>query len=282
MRFSISVLLLLGQVAVSALAAAPEKVAKQPKTHFYRERKNAVKPSPKAAGDPVVVNAASYEVGISPGGLATVVGTDLSSVTGVVLAGTDPLPNKLGGVTVLVNGVFAPLFSVAYANGQDIISFQVPYDTPTGSGAGLVDVYNGDAHVASIQTDSFTEDPGIFVYNGSYAVAVDAVDGSLIGPSNPANPGDVLTLYTTGLGPLSLALVDGYGAPYNPLAYTQDAFRILVAGESCTLYFSGLAPGFVGLYQVNLRLPTDLPAGALDIQITSAFADSRVATLPVQ
>jgi uncharacterized protein (TIGR03437 family) len=61
-----------------------------------------------------------------------------------------------------------------------------------------------------------------------------------------------------------------------------DPFQVIVAGQSSRVLFSGLAPGFVGLYQINLQLPFNLPAGNLDIQITSPFADSQVATLPVR
>lgn len=228
------------------------------------------------------MNAASFEPGVSPGGLSTVFGTDLTDVTGTVVAGVNPLPLNLAGVSVTVNGVPAPLFSVAYANGQDQISFQTPYETPTGPGSADVQVFDYGNLVASINTDSFTEDPGIFTYDGKYVVAQAASDGSLIGPDNPAIPGEILILYTTGLGPLTLTLADGYGAPSGPLAYTVDPFKVLVNNEPADVLFSGLAPGFVGLYQINLRLPSDLPPGDLDIQITSPYANSQIDILPVR
>jgi uncharacterized protein (TIGR03437 family) len=266
-------------VALTAtlLCAAP---ATQP--HYYRPRHSAKQKPLQAPGDAVVVNAASYLPGISPGGIATIFGQNLSTVTGIVNAETNPLPFGLAGVEVVVNGVTAPLFSVAFANGEDQISFQVPYGTPTGLDAAQVDVFDFGSPVASIAADSFTEDPGIFLYNGNYAVAVRYPDYTLIGPSNPAHPGDVLILYTTGLGPLSIDLVDGEGAPTDPLAYTIDPFQVTVNGELCQVFFSGLAPGFVGLDQLNLVLPTDLPQGNLDMQISSPYATSGIAILPVE
>src|SRR5262245_34140745 len=75
-----------------------------------------------ASGGPVAVNAASFEPGISPGGLATIFGNDLTSVTGVVVAGTDPLPFTLAGVRVLVSGIPAPIFAVGFVDGQDQIN----------------------------------------------------------------------------------------------------------------------------------------------------------------
>jgi uncharacterized protein (TIGR03437 family) len=170
---------------------------------------------------------------------------------------------------------------VAYSGTEDQISVQVPYSTATGPGAALVEVFDYGQSVGTARIDSYDEDPGIFTYQGSYAVALLYPDYSLLGPSNPAYPGDNLILYTTGLGPLSINLRDGYGAPSNPLANTQDPFQVLIAGEPCKVFFSGLAPGFVGLYQINLQLPSDLPRGNLDVQISSPYANSNVALLTV-
>jgi uncharacterized protein (TIGR03437 family) len=238
-------------------------------------------PKPQQSGVPVVVNSASFLAGISPGGLATIFGQDLTTVSGVVTAGSDPFPYTLAGVQVTVNRVAAPLFSIAYANGEDQISFQVPYSTTVGPGSALVEVFDYNQQVASIVTDSFTEDPGIFAYGSNYAVAASGTDGSLIGPNNPAIPGEVLVLYTTGLGPLSLNLRDGYGAPSSPLAYTTSPLHVFVGGEEARVYFSGLTPGYVGLYQVNFVVPSDAPPGNLDLQIQTPYSSSQVATLPV-
>jgi uncharacterized protein (TIGR03437 family) len=264
------------QVSSLIHAATPQK-----RTPFYRVRTNAP-PKPRQANEPVVVNAASFEPGVSPGGLVTVFGQDLTDIIGTVVANSNPWPFVLAGVSVDVNGNPAALFSVAHVNGQDQISFQVPWETPTGPGAADVTVFDNGSPVAEIQADSFTEDPGIFAYNGNFAVAQRGRDGSLIGPDNPAIAGEVLVLYTTGLGPVDLDLTDGESAPSNPLAHTEDPFQVLVDGEQCQVFFSGLAPGFVGLYQVNLVLPGDLRSGALPMQIVSPFSNSATVTLPVR
>ena len=165
--------------------------------------------------DTVIVNAASYEEGISPGGLATIFGENLTTVSDVVLANSDPLPLRLAGVQVFVSGLPAPIYGIAYANGQDQISIQVPYDAPPGLDAAEIQVVRLGVLVADFFTDSFTEDPGIFTYDAGLAIA-QASDYSLIGPDNPAIPGEPLVLYVTGLGPLDLDLVDGYGSPTTP------------------------------------------------------------------
>jgi uncharacterized protein (TIGR03437 family) len=61
-----------------------------------------------------------------------------------------------------------------------------------------------------------------------------------------------------------------------------DPFQVVVQGEQCGVVYSGLAPGFVGLYQVNFVLPSDLPAGNLNVQIFSQYSNSGIAILPVQ
>jgi uncharacterized protein (TIGR03437 family) len=270
------------QIICVALAGTLLSSAATPKKNFFRQSRSINQP--KQIGGTAVVNAASYLPGVSPGGLATVFGTNLTDVNGVVVAGTNPLPLVLADVSVSVNGVPAAMFSVSYANGQDVISFQVPWETATGPGAVEVQVYDYGILVADEVVDSFTEDPGIFeyqLYGTTYAVAAHT-DGNVIGPDDPASRGEVIVLYTTGLGPVDQPVPDGYAAPFNPLANTEEPFAVTIAGENGRVLFSGLAPGFVGLYQINLVLPGDLPAGDLPISITSPYANSQTVLLTVR
>ena len=145
-----------------------------------------------------MVNAASFLPGISPGCLATIFGPNLATVDGVVSANSNPLFTELSGVEVLVNGIAAPLFSVVSTSGQDQINVQVPFETDIGPDAADIEILNFGETVAIVTSDSFTEDPGIFVSDG-YAVAVRGFDGSLIRPDNPASPGETIVLYTTDL-----------------------------------------------------------------------------------
>jgi uncharacterized protein (TIGR03437 family) len=234
------------------------------------------------APDVAIVNSASFLSGVSPGALATIFGHNLTHVSGVIVANTNPFPTVLANVSVLISGVYAPIYTIAYSNGEDQISVQVPYGTPTGTNAVRVQVFDNGVAVADIRADSYDEDPGIFVWSGNYALAQRYPDYNLIGPGNPASRGDILILYTTGLGPLSQNLTDGYGAPSNPPATTIDPFQVTVAGVQCQILFSGLTPGIVGLYQINLRLPNQLPAGDLTMQVLSPYANSQSVLLPVR
>ncbi len=274
-------------VAASSVSGfAGESPAKVQKTPFYRPHYNtrsAVGAKPRASDGAVIVNAASYEAGISPGALATIFGYNLTTVSDIVLADSDPLPTRLAQVEVLVSGYPAPIYGIAYADGQDQISIQVPYEAPTGPDAAEIQVIDEGTTVADFFTDSFTEDPGIFTYESNYAIA-EASDYSLIGPNNPAIPGEPLVLYVTGLGPLyDPYLVDGYGSPTSPpFATTLDPFQVVLDNENCRVFFSGLAPGFVGLYQINFYVPLDAASGNLQIYIQDSYANSGVAILPVQ
>ena len=125
-------------IHLGALAAATV-AAEQTQQKFYRAHHTGT--IKHQAGGLSVVNAASFEPGISPGALATVFGQNLSSATGTFLGQSNPLPFSLADVRIAVNGVFAPLFSLYVSNsGATQISFQVPYNTPTGPGAATIDV----------------------------------------------------------------------------------------------------------------------------------------------
>jgi len=264
--------------AAASLATVPLSAAPKLRTRYFPQR-NSPKEATSQPPGISLVNAASFLPGVCPGGLATIFGQDLSDITGSITATTTPLPIELAGIQVQVNGIYAGMYSIANTNGQDQISFQVPWETDTGPNAAQVTIFNSGDVVGTVQADSFIEDPGIFV-SGGYPVAA-APDGSLISADNPAAPGDTLVVYTTGLGPVSLNLLDGDPAPLSPLAHTQDPFQVLVAGEPCEVAFSGLAPGFVGVYQLNIVLPSDVPPGDLDMRISSPYADSNTVKLPV-
>jgi uncharacterized protein (TIGR03437 family) len=148
-----------------------------------------------------------------------------------------------------------------------------------------VNVYDYGNLVGSLTVDSYTEDPGIFGYQqfgNTYAVALHSSDYALVTPDDPAVLGEVLILYVTGLGPVDQDLPDGWGAPSNPPANTLDPYQVILAGENISVLFSGLAPGYVGLYQLNIRLRSDLPPGDLSLQITSDFANSQSVLLSVR
>src|ERR1700733_9435875 len=102
-------------VACTAPSFAGESSLKNKKTPYYRPHYNARKATgatPRQSGDTVIVNAASYEEGISPGGLATIFGDNLTTVSDVLYAYANPLPDELAGVQVFINGIPAPIYGI--------------------------------------------------------------------------------------------------------------------------------------------------------------------------
>ncbi len=192
------------------------------------------------------VNAAGSTPGLAAGGLASVYGQNLSSQT--VSAASLPLPTVLGGLTITINGRPAPLLFVS--PGQ--VNLQVPWETETGSAA-LIGSSGGVAG-NSIRADVRAAAPGIFV-------PVRA-DGSLITADRPAAAGDVLIIYATGLGAVTQRIVTGAPAPADPLAGVTGSVTVRFGSVAATeVFFAGLTPGFVGLYQINVRVPAGIPAG---------------------
>jgi uncharacterized protein (TIGR03437 family) len=81
-------------------------------------------------------------------------------------------------------------------------------------------------------------------------------DGSAVSATDPAVAGETISLYATGLGAVTVDLPLGAAGPANPTATTAASPQILLGGAPLTVTFSGLAPGYVGLYQVNASVPS--------------------------
>ena len=87
-------------------------------------------------------------------------------------------------------------------------------------------------------------------------------EGSPVSSDNPAAAGEVLVAYATGLGPVTVNVPTGQAAPASPLAITMELPTITIGGVPAEVVFSGMAPGFVGLYQVNVQVPTSVAGGS--------------------
>ena len=97
-------------------------------------------------------------------------------------------------------------------------------------------------------------------------LAVVHADGSLVNGQEPARPGEIVTVYATGLGAVDTTIASGAAAPAQPLARTTGAPLVEIASQPAEILFSGLSPGFVGLYQVNILIPGDVvPSGSVTL-----------------
>jgi uncharacterized protein (TIGR03437 family) len=235
-----------------------------------------------------IVNAASFHPGLpSPGGLASLFVTGLN-VTGVQTASGYPLPTELAGVTILVQGVPAPILAVAGApdGSYQQINFQVPFETNANK-PNIVEVrYRGFSTFSIPQTVA----PGIFVLSDGTPAIQHAADYSLITPSNPAKPGETIVVYVTGLGPVKAEVTDGVPATGPGVASASTCSDNSVTLG--TIVYAGLTPGAVGLYQVNVQLPQSLLPGNRELYIywgacfgqyaSDNYAKSNVVSIAIQ
>jgi uncharacterized protein (TIGR03437 family) len=228
-----------------------------------------------------VVNAASYAAGgVVPGGIATLFGTGMVSVSGIVDAAAVPLPTALGGTQVLVNNIPAPLFAVANVNGKEQINFQVPWEV-VGANTVTVVVVNGSARSVPRDYTVRGADPGLFTLDGASAVVVHGATSQLVTAANPADPGEAVVFYATGLGAVDRAQQSGQPASLTEIAKASYALTVNIGGRAAAVQFAGLTPGSIGLYQVNCTVPAGV-SGELDVQVTALGQSSKPAKMPVR
>jgi uncharacterized protein (TIGR03437 family) len=230
------------------------------------------------AGQNALVNGASFsmEAVVSPRSIASLFGSGLAA--GTAAASSTPLPVTLGGAQVLVNGAAAPLFFVS--PGQ--INLQIPADT---TGSASVAVVSASVRGPAIQVRTAPEAPGIFSAQPGTAGqgAVLNQDFSANSADNPAAPGSVLQIFATGLGATNPPLATGQaGASAPPFHTTVVTPAVLINGASAEVLFSAAAPGFVGLNQVNVRIPFSTPAGGATLQLQVGGRRSNIVTFVVR
>jgi uncharacterized protein (TIGR03437 family) len=238
------------------------------------------------------VNGASFNSGVAalaPGAIASIFGTNLSAapVSGAqpgFVSGTDVLQTTANGTRVTFDGVAAPLFFLKHDSASyDQLNVQVPFELAGKTSAQLVVYLNGKPSAAltvAIQPVS----PGLFTVQTSGtgpAVALHP-DYSANSAANPAGRGTVILLYGTGLGPTTPAGITGKAAPHaDPLAVTVGQYMptITIGGVSAHVEFSGLAPWFVGLWQVNVTVPADAPTGEQPLVLTTGGSRANPVTV---
>jgi uncharacterized protein (TIGR03437 family) len=238
-----------------------------------------------------LANAASYvnDGGCSPGAAATFLGEGFAN-TAPKAASTSPIPIEVNGVRVKANGAYMPVF---YAS-ETQINVQCPELAPGNPLTLTVESATGISSPLSTTVQYTT--PGIFSLDGSgrgqgaillantSIVAMPHTDGI---PSQPAKPGDFISIYATGLGPVGISLSTGQPAPTNVLVPATAQVDVLIDGLKANIPFAGLAPGYTGLFQVNAQVPTSIHTGdAVSVQIVThrpdgSIAQSNVVTIAV-
>jgi uncharacterized protein (TIGR03437 family) len=247
-------------------------------------------PPPPAIAAPAVtpggaVNAFSSLPSVAPGMLISIYGTNFAPTDGQATA--TPLPTSLNGTSVSINGIAAPLLFVSATQ----INAQAPFEIPMGTADLIVQTgaisgsaisggttKGGALKSATVKVDVKAVAPGILaIPGGSHALAVNYPGGALNGSQNPVHAGEYVVLYLTGQGLVDRPVATGAEAGASPLSLPLAAVRATLGGKTAEVSFAGLAPGFVGLLQVNLLVP-DIPGGeqALEVTVGDVAANSTV------
>ena len=213
-----------------------------------------------------VVNAASGSHHLAPGSLASAY--TLPQPYQPAQAGSLPLPVRLGdNVGIFIDSVNAPLFSISSTQ----VNFQVPWAIGSGNSP-FGFVINGQTFSppGNWEVSGAAFSPGIFTMNGegtgqgAVTIAnrstIAAPAGAFPG-SSPVPRGQYITILCTGLGLVTNQPVDGAAALADPLSFTESAPKVTIGGQEAVVQFSGLAPGLVGVDQVNAQVPADAPTG---------------------
>jgi len=238
---------------------------------------------PPVVFDGGVVHNASFAPSpapVAPGSIAAVFGDGLNGGSVIHSSAIGPdgkVLTSLGGASARVNNIAAP---VLYSTlGQ--LGIQVPFELAGESSATIRVIANGAPSTPrTFFLDNYA--PGIFTLSqdGRGTVAALHEDGeTLVTTEEPARLGEVVTIFATGLGPLSPPLETGSPAA---LHVTSSQVTVLIDGLPAELQFSGAAPGFVGLNQVNFRIPDNTRiASEIPLVLTINGRQSNAVTIPV-
>lgn len=212
-----------------------------------------------------VVNRSSLKSGpVAPNSSILLYGANLGPATPVYAPSNQNLPTTLSNVQVLLNDVAIPLKGVSSV-GIDAI---VPADAVVGATAFFEVSVNGTkSNKVSVVVQATA--PGLYsqgvlgdTSSASWAI-VKAVDQSYkpITTDNPAVQGSIITVYATGLGTTNPTYPAGQIPPSTPLYVTNTSTSASIGGTAADVLFAGLAPGFPGAYQLNIKVPTGIGSG---------------------
>jgi uncharacterized protein (TIGR03437 family) len=226
-----------------------------------------------------VMNAAGTtpQAGVAPGGIVSIFGVNLSTLTAVAPDGM--LPQTMGGLTVAVADRLLPLFFVS--PGQ--INAQLPDDLATGDYVLIVSPAGAPQVRAPFTV--VRNAPGLFpvLVDGQTIPNALAMheDGSAVTADAPAKPGELLTLYGTGFGPAERPRPEGFPIPQSPSYSLVDGVTVQAGKLAIPAEKAYAVVGRCGIDAVQFRLDGSV-TGTVTLRVTINGADSNTLMLPVQ
>ena len=212
------------------------------------------------------LNAGSFKVGLVSCSLSTAKGNGIAPNVNGVLSGVsayNPLPFQLGGVSVQVNNLPAPIQSVVNQGGVQQVTFQTPCGL-TGSTA-TVKVTSGSASTTVQGVTLLPSQPGVFTFAGaggiSYAYVISATDGQYVTPDNLARRGERYYLVLTGLGQTTPAIQTNVPGILDQPQDVNLGILVGVGNRGMPVISARYVPGQIGVYTVEFEIPDTHPVG---------------------
>jgi len=236
-----------------------------------------------------IVNAASYTPTVAPGSIVSVFGSNLAFGQGS--ASTIPLPTTLAGNSFQIGGQGLPIFGAPIlSTSTSQVNMQIPWELAGQTQASATATVG--TVLSNLQTVNIAPfAPGIFTLNqqgtGQGAILINgtsevaAPQGTVPG-SQPVSPGGFISIYCTGLGAVSNQPPTGTAGLSSPLSMTSTTPIVSIGGVVAQVSYSGLAPGAVGEYQVNVQVPSGAPTGAaVPVILSIGGATSNTVTIAI-
>jgi uncharacterized protein (TIGR03437 family) len=204
-----------------------------------------------------IVNAASVNPGISPGSLALIEGNGLTPT----IQGGVTSPSQMAGYSVTFGSTPAPILSLVNQDGTQQIGIQVPFELKPGANNILIQTPQGGLTLTGVMVSPVA--PGLFTNGNPQSAFAEAValrpDGSTVSATNPAQPGDDITLFATGLGltvPLPATNVPGV-----PGQVVSDTVYAGVNHIGVEVVSASYQPGMIGVYAITIQIPLSVAPG---------------------
>ncbi len=221
-----------------------------------------------------VVNAGDGGSDIAPGGLISIYGSQLSPVN--MVSSEIPLPTALANSCLTINGQPVPILFVSPSQ----VNAQMPVQA-VGDVTLILRTPGGQSSDYNLVIQPVA--PSIFLATVGSETNIPTVvrddDNELVTPSHPIHrqSNTPLTIYLTGLGPTAPQVAAGMPGPSNPLATTDEQPTVTLGGVNLPVQFSGLAPGLVGVDQINVSVPFSVPEGmSVPLAITQGTVTTTV------
>ena len=213
---------------------------------------------------------------LAPGSFLSIYGQRLADYTADA---SGALPTQLGNTQVFFNRQPAPISHVDPTQINVVVPYGVNLHT-----SNQIRVQRGLTLSDPVAVDIADAQPSVLQANGN-AFALDyPADGSAafqVSAASPAKAADVLVMYCVGLGTTDQTVPDGGVSPGSPAANVQGV-AVTIGGQNAPVSFAGLAPGFVGLYQINAVMPQGVAAGAARLSVNAGGQTSPELNLAVQ